>query len=52
MDTLNIQETDISVAITPFTYWLFTSVIMQFVSHRGLDAVCFVFGKHLIHAWT
>lgn len=22
---------------------------MQFVSHRGLAAECFVFGKHLIH---
>jgi len=22
---------------------------MQFVSHRGLDADCFIFGKHLIH---
>jgi len=32
------------------TCWLFSSVIMPLVSHRGLDAECFVFGKHIIHA--
>ena len=32
------------------TGWLFSSVIMQFVSHRGHNAERFVFGKHIIHA--
>ena len=32
------------------TCWLFSSVIMQFVSQKGLDAKSFVFGKHIIHA--